>query len=687
MDITSSIGLAGYALSFLLFSLLALTCFISAKNVNSQTRLKVLLITCSIWAASITSAYLFNYASLLIIHTTELLRSVTWVVFLLALAAPENTHPPQLFSAITQSKKNITLIIATLTLLSLGPLFIPETTLASYPQLLELPVILRIIMSVVSLLLIEQIYRNSDRVRRWAVKHLCLGAGLIHAYDFYLFADAALFKQLDNNLWDARGAINAIAIPLIALSIARMPSWTLKLQISRRLVFHTATLSGAGIYLITMAAAGYFIKFYGGNWGSVIQTVFIIGAALLLFTLLFSDKIRSNIRVQLNKHFFSYKYDYRDEWLKFTALLSDNTNDTPERICIAFATITKSPGCILWSRNTQGVYERVADFHMPESINFQANESLTHFLETSQWVIDLDEYKSTPQRYPNLVIPDNILSVPQAWLLLPLVFNEVLCGVILIKRSSFITVINWEDRDLLKISGKQAAILLSQHQASKALIEAQQFEAFNRLSAYIVHDLKNILAQQSLIVTNAEKHKHNPVFVDDVIKTVKNSVQRMTKLMDQMRNGMRGKHPKRLELNLLCEQTCQRFLHSQPTPQLLLTDPIYIFADMEQLSNVIGHLVQNAIDATSKAGEVVIKISQSQTEALIEIIDSGSGMDAQFIKTRLFKPFDSTKGLTGMGIGAYESREVIRALGGDINVSSQIGLGSHFTVRLPLIME
>lgn len=186
----------------------------------------------------------------------------------------------------------------------MGPLFIPETTLASYPQLLELPVILRIIMSVVSLLLIEQIYRNSDRVRRWAVKHLCLGAGLIHAYDFYLFADAALFKQLDNNLWDARGAINAIAIPLIALSIARMPSWTLKLQISRRLVFHTATLSGAGIYLITMAAAGYFIKFYGGNWGSVIQTVFIIGAALLLFTLLFSDKIRSNIRVQLNKHFF-----------------------------------------------------------------------------------------------------------------------------------------------------------------------------------------------------------------------------------------------------------------------------------------------------------------------------------------------------------------------------------------------
>ncbi len=687
MDITSSIGLAGYALSFLLFSLLALTCFISAKNVNSQTRLKVLLITCSIWAASITSAYLFNYASLLIIHTSELLRSVTWVVFLLALAAPENTHPPQLFSAITQSKKNITLIIATLTLLSLGPLFIPETTLASYPQLLELPVILRIIMSVVSLLLIEQIYRNSDRVRRWAVKHLCLGAGLIHAYDFYLFADAALFKQLDNNLWDARGAINAIAIPLIALSIARMPSWTLKLQISRRLVFHTATLSGAGIYLITMAAAGYFIKFYGGNWGSVIQTVFIIGAALLLFTLLFSDKIRSNIRVQLNKHFFSYKYDYRDEWLKFTALLSDNTNDTPERICIAFATITKSPGCILWSRNTQGVYERVADFHMPESINFQANESLTHFLETSQWVIDLDEYKSTPQRYPNLVIPDNILSVPQAWLLLPLVFNEVLCGVILIKRSSFITVINWEDRDLLKIAGKQAAILLSQHQASKALIEAQQFEAFNRLSAYIVHDLKNILAQQSLIVTNAEKHKHNPVFVDDVIKTVKNSVQRMTKLMDQMRNGMRGKHPKRLELNLLCEQTCQRFLQSQPTPQLLLTDPIYIFADMEQLSNVIGHLVQNAIDATSKAGEVVIKISQSQTEALIEIIDSGSGMDAQFIKTRLFKPFDSTKGLTGMGIGAYESREVIRALGGDIDVSSQIGLGSHFTVRLPLIME
>jgi len=687
MDITSNIGLIGYAISCILFSLLTITCFISSKSAASHRRLKAMLIANSLWSALITSIYLFSYGSLLAIHTAELFRSISWVIFLLALASPENTPAPNIIKQITQSKKAIIGILSTLIALSLGPLFLSKPILDAYPELTDLPSILRIIMSITSLLLIEQIYRNSDRIRRWALKHLCLGAGLIHAYDFYLFADTALFKQVDNNLWNARGAINAIAIPLIALSIARMPSWTLKLQISRRLVFHTATLSGAGIYLITMAAAGYFIKFYGGSWGSIIQTVFLIGAALVLFTLLFSDQIRSNIRVQLNKHFFSYKYDYRDEWLKFTALLSDSQNDIPERICIAFTTITKSPGCILWSRGKSGVYERAADFHMPETVHFQADESLVKFLETSQWVIDLDEYQSSPHRYPNLVIPKTLLATPQAWLLLPLLFNDALCGVILIKRSSFITVFNWEDRDLLKISAKQAAILLSQHQASKALIEAQQFEAFNRLSAYIVHDLKNILAQQSLIVTNAEKHKHNPVFVDDVIKTVKNSVQRMTKLMDQMRNGMRGKLPKRIELNSLCEQTCKRFEQNRPTPYLQKSNPIYIFADAEQLSNVIGHLLQNAIDATDKEGRVIIKTSHSETEALIDIIDSGCGMDEQFIKSRLFKPFDSTKGLTGMGIGAYESREVIRSLGGDIDISSQLGLGAHFTVRLPLIME
>jgi putative PEP-CTERM system histidine kinase len=155
-------------------------------------------------------------------------------------------------------------------------------------------------------------------------------------------------------------------------------------------------------------------------------------------------------------------------------------------------------------------------------------------------VIDFDEYERDPDLYEGLSIPEWLLSIPNAWFIVPLMFKGECLGFILVKRSELQKTINWEDRDLLKTAGQQAASHLAQHQADQALMQSRQFEAFNRLSAYIVHDLKNILAQQSLIVANAEKHKHNPEFVDDVIATVKNSVARMTGLMAQMRSGERG---------------------------------------------------------------------------------------------------------------------------------------------------
>jgi putative PEP-CTERM system histidine kinase len=691
MDLVGHIGFYTYAATGVGFSLLTLLLLFSrlaSKPGKPSHKLPsffwVALLSTALWAGFTASGYSQATYIPLAVFATEMLKSLGWFVFLLRFSSEQMPDQRSWFGVFSRSWKAQLFASIGITLCMTVPILVRIWNLNQSTFIEDLPTITLLIVTVVNLIVIEQIFRNSDRVRRWAVKHLCLGLGIIFCFDLYLFSNTLLFRQIDVSLINFRSLVYLLAIPLLGLSLLRLPSWSRRLQISREVVFHTATLTGAGAYLIIMAFAGYLINLYGGSWGQLLQFTFIAGALMLLLVLLFSDKIRSSTKVILNKHFFSYKYDYREEWLRTTTLLSDHQMEIPERICTTFSTMIKSPGCSLWSRARDNSFKKLAHTHMPETIDIGQATPMIDFLEHSQWIIDLDEWNNTPERYEQLKIPKALTDIPQAWLILPLLFNNDLIGILLVKRSSFMTVVNWEDRDLLKIASKQAASFLAQHQANQALIEARQFEAFNRLSAYVVHDLKNILAQQSLIVTNAERHKHKPAFVDDVIKTVDNSVKRMTKLMEQMREGMRGEQLDLLDINDIAKQAAARFTHLEPKLSISLSDePIYAKADQDQLITVIGHLLQNAYDATDRDGHITLTTEKKLNDISITIQDTGTGMSESFIRERLFKAFDSTKGLTGMGIGAYESREAIRALGGEIHVTSSEGEGSKFTITLP----
>jgi putative PEP-CTERM system histidine kinase len=259
---------------------------------------------------------------------------------------------------------------------------------------------------------------------------------------------------------------------------------------------------------------------------------------------------------------------------------------------------------------------------------------------------------------------------------------------LLLRESDQLRDLNWEDRDLLKLAGKQAASHLAQFEADQALGESRQFEAFNRLSAYVIHDLKNVLAQLSLIVTNAQKHKRNPEFIDDMVDTVSNTVNRMTKLMTQLRGGTQQTEHHEFNLAELLENVLAESQLRTPIPELILEDrKLTLACDWERLQTVFVQLVQNAQEATDKNGHVTVRLLSCDGSAVVEIEDNGTGMDEQFIQHRLFKPFDSTKGLTGMGIGAFESRDFIRGLGGNVSVHSSPGQGTVFRVRIPCMED
>ncbi|SFU46871.1 XrtA/PEP-CTERM system histidine kinase PrsK [Pseudoduganella namucuonensis] len=549
-----------------------------------------------------------------------------------------------------------------------------------------LPVALvHLCMALVGLLLVEQVYRNKPVQERWAIKYVCLGVGAMFAYDFYLYSDAILFRSVDEQIWAARGVINGLITPLVAISVSRSATWSSSIAVSRRVVFHTAALFGTAIYLLAMGSAGYYLRLFGGTWGTLMEVAFLFAAAILLVGILFSGTFRAWLKVFISKHFYSYNYDYREEWLRFTRTLSAQGPGLPERTIQAVAELVESTGGALWIARESGLCEPVAGWHMaPPTEPVALDTPFCQYLNGKQWVIDLREYAENPALYDGVAIPAWLSRYERGWLVVPLILQGKLFGFVLLQEPRSEIKLNWEVIDLLKVAGTQASSYLAQQEVGNALTVARQFESFNRMSTFIVHDLKNLVSQLSLLMTNAEKHRHNPEFQRDMIETVEYSVQKMTLLLHKLSRSATPELPAPLALDALLAQAVALKSGFEPRPALKVRDAaLHVLADHERLERVVGHLIQNAIEATGRDGQVDVSLRREEQRAVIAISDNGKGMSEDFIRERLFKPFESTKS-AGMGIGVFESREYVCELGGQLEVSSQPGRGTTFTIMLPI---
>ena len=690
MDFVNLFGIFGYGIAAVLFFFLTLLLLTSWRGRMQGGLLVAATFANSIWAAVQTVQVAWNSVSVSWIWTLESIRDLAWILFLLRLLELQLKERPGQRRMFGWMRLLMT-VVAVLLMLPVEDLT-ARSGLFNGLDLSTLRLTLEVLLPVAGLVLVEQVYRNTPWEHRWGVKFLCLGVGGMFAYDFFFFADALLFKRVDPEIWLARGAANALVVPLIAVSAARNPQWSLDLFVSRKVVFHTTSLVAAGIYLLIMSLAGYYIRLYGGEWSSVFQTVFFFGAGLVLVILLFSGHFRARVKVFVNKHFFSYKYDYREEWLHLISVLSGKVLQAtlPERIIFALSELVDSSGGALWLCSDQHVCEHERCWNLPES-QLDTGEtfaSLYAFFEHRRWIVNLEEYQSDSQAYEGLTIPTWMLECEQLWLIVPMFHEDSLLGFVVLTKPRAPQQLNWETLDLLKTAARQAASYLALEQAAKALADARQFEGFNRLSAFVVHDLKNLIAQLSLVVSNAERHKHNPAFMEDALVTVSNSVDKMTRLLAQLRSAMPGGRTDQIQLGTMLQEVIAERCSREPKPRL---EPLgeqasecVVYADKDRLSAVIGHVIQNAQEATPKDGFVVVRLCQESYYARIEVGDNGAGMDAGFVRERLFKPFDSTKGLAGMGIGAYECREFIRSLGGRIDVRSEPGQGTNFSMVIPL---
>lgn len=548
-------------------------------------------------------------------------------------------------------------------------------------------------MAVIALVSVEQLFRYAASNDR-QIKLLCMNLAALFLYDIYLFTHALIFQQIDPLLWQSRAAVSIATCLFMALGgllLLQRTDRPANFTLSRPIAFYTTSLVVVGVLITILALGGYYVRLYGGNWGTIVYSFVLVGAILLVTTVFISTSIRSRLSVLINKHLFRHKYDYRSEWLRLINYLAQpaESSEANERAFFAVASVTKTPGGAIWIRQ-QGFYEPVYQSGLPSFVDLQEEPVDSPFCQTflhSEWVFFPDSGDDQALSQYNEYLPSWAHNIPDLWLLFPLIVGDELVGFMALTKPVADASLTWEDLDLLKTMGRQLASYLKRHQQAEQLAEGKQFDTYNKLVAFIIHDLNNLIAQQALVVRNAEKHKDNPEFIEDAIQTISNSVDRMNNLLKKLRTDGRDLVT-RLSINEVVKKAVAECWRQKP----MLTADIqeherFIQADEVRLVMTFTHFIKNALEATDDDGRVHVTLSCDHKEAVITIEDNGSGMDWDFIHNRLFKPFETTKSGKGMGIGVYLSREYINDLRGTLNVISAVGEGTTVTVALPIEPE
>ncbi len=686
------LGTITYSLASVFFLMLAFAQIRVWNQGNSSMVLLVATMVTFLWSSVLALRSNIPVNQFYLIESLEILKNIAWITLLLSVlgirravfAMYRGEEYPQNLVVIA----GVALGIPGILLLSILYYRLVEGTIFFYPAFGGRSILAGfLLVAICGLALLEQVIRNIRFHQVWHLKFLCLSLGILFSYDIYLYSEALLFNRIEDQLWQARGGVTALATPLIAISVLRSRQQPIQVNISRQLVFHTGVLVAAGIYLLLMGMTGYYIRNFTGEWGLILQAMFLVASLTFLVVLVYSGRLRSFLKLYINRHLFSSKYDYRDEWMRISETLSETSvdNSLQERVIHALADIVDSPSGALWLTVDDSHYDQVAHLELGwvEDSHLTSEDFLIKHLQSKGELIDLSDPEND---YAPAVMPAWLGNVKKAWLLVPLSLQGKLIGFVLLKESRVDFDLNWEDYELMKAAGQQAASYLAQMIASDALSEVRQFSAFNQVSAFVVHDIKTLNSQLSLLVKNAEKHKDNPSFIDDMIKTTDHAVNKMSFLLKHFDSGreVSDGQLERLDLTRLVQEVVQNQKKLKPIPNFHCTQSdISIVGNEAELKSSVGHIIQNAQEATPDDRSV--DVSLSCQDGMIELVirDTGSGMSQEFINKHLFKPFQSTKGVAGMGMGVFQSRATIRKLGGDVKVQSTLGEGSTFTITLP----
>jgi putative PEP-CTERM system histidine kinase len=630
------------------------------------------LTTCWAWLGAVAPASQ-------ILGFAESARNLVWISLLYSLSAAseEREHGLKLVYAAVAAVIGLQVIGDTLQLFSASGA-IARTGL-----------MLRFTTAAGALDLDHNVYGQAAPASRSHIRFAMIGLALMWFYDLNLYTSIYFGSTGTSRLEEWRGVAVALAAPLFALATRKQGNW--RVRLSRAATFQSLSLLAICAYFAVMAILATALRGTGFDWSSALMIGVLACMTVAAMVLIPSARARGWIKLKLAKHLFEHRYDYRAEWLRFTETLGLAGPEAPplsERIVRAFADIVDAPGgLLLVSDGGRGISVATASEWPGAGPGPDAFDDADDFwagLEEGGRVLELAALRGgwASAQDKALRVPKWLLDDPRAWAGIPLLHRTRLVGLVILAAPEFQRQLDWEDLDLLRTAGHQAASSLAEALGQEALSEAQRFEEFNRRFAFILHDIKNLVSQLSLLARNAERHADNPDFRADMVATLKSSVGKMNELLTRL-SPQAGGRVQKVEAQALRPILLAAIAGKRRDREvsLLGETSVEVMVDANALEQAVGHLLQNALDASS--GEpVTVRVAGDGDAVVITIADKGVGMDGDFIRNRLFQPFASTKP-GGFGIGAFEARSLITAMGGRISVDSRPGRGTTFTILLP----
>ena len=614
----------------------------------------------------------------------EALRNLAWLIALVRLFASDGRHasvaPVRPLAVVLASLEVLQIVLDVLMLRASGP---------DAAAVLQVAVLFRLLVAVGALVLVHNLYLGASAPSRAALRWPTLALAVLWGFDLNLYAIAYLADGWPYELAALRGLV-AVAAGLLLATGASGQREALRLRPSRTVAFQSVSLMLIGAYLLAMFAIAQWLAHAGGDFARVMELGFLALAGTLALVTLASPRLRGWLKVMIAKHLFQHRYDYRGEWLRFNRTIGEggSANATlEERVIKAVADVADSPAGLLLVPDETGDLTLAARWQWPAA-DVPANAmsaAQARFFEGGAFIVDIEDVRAGRASHgEDAVVAEWLRSEARAWALVPLLHFERLTGVVVLAAPPWQRKLDWEDFDLLRVVGQQLASYLAEQAGQHALEEASRFDDFNRRIAFVMHDIKNLASQLGLLARNAELHADKPAFRDDMLLTLRNSADKLNGLLARLSRYGGGQVPHLAALDgaAVARAVVERFRGVHPVV-LAEAQPCPIVANAETLEQVLVHLIQNAADASAASAPVFLSVSCDGILGRFDVVDSGSGMSPEFVRSKLFRPFVSSKP-GGFGIGAFEARELVRAMRGRLEVESREGLGSRFTVRLPL---
>ncbi|HVC62146.1 MAG TPA: XrtA/PEP-CTERM system histidine kinase PrsK [Acetobacteraceae bacterium] len=654
----------------LLYGLLAALILVRRQRSRTGLWLATACLVTAVWAAAVVvspTPYDGLPAAL------DLARSAAWFGFILHLYRRTVTVRRQL----TQTFVTMGL----LALLLVGGLPVIDA-LANQPAtaMWSAGAAIRLGFAVGNILLLENLYFNTPAEMRWHINLLCVALGGLFLYDLLLYSDALLFHRISHALFAARAPVTMIAAPLIAIAAARNRRWAIDIHVSRDVVFHSATLVLSGIFLLGLAVTGEIFRRGGAEWGMVAEVSLMFGGVLAVGVAVTSASARSRLRATLVEHFFSNRYDYRKEWMRCIETLTAPVAHTglPTRAIHAVAEVVDSPAGALFVRAPDEVaFQWAGSWNMPAvTLPIPPGHALVPEFRDGDWIAELDRIASAAGWFAEL---------PRAWLAVPLNHLGTLIGFVVLARSRAQFRLDREAFDLLRVVGREVASRVAEQRAAQVLAQTRQLREYSQRFAFVLHDIKNVSGQLSMLLTNAEIHADNPAFQRDMLATVRASVAKISRLLTRLQAERQERSHALITPGDRLRQVAEACRLTRHADIVLELDDDSAGAAIhpESFDAVVTHLLNNAIDAGGNA-PVVVRMRHEPLSLTIDIVDQGSGMSPEFIRDALFQPFSSTKD-GGHGIGAFQARELLREAGGDLLVLSRPQAGTTMRLLLPAV--